>query len=101
MPIVIHDESRNPFHEAERLMAFAKEHPDLQYLASTLRDAARVQSLAHRYVVDEAALGWKLYFDQAARLWRKAYGWTPMARCRKLAAKAMAIAVREEVAAHP
>jgi hypothetical protein len=76
------------------LVVFARQAPDLAFTRQAMLDASRVAAKEKRYSSDGFARGWRNWYDDAAKLFRKQYGWTPLAKARERAAEAEAHNIR-------
>lgn len=69
------------------LMVFARANDDLAFTRRALIDASVVAMKEKRYSSDGFQRGWKNWYDDAAKLFRKEHGWTPLAKARTMASE--------------
>lgn len=95
MPVlVIQSKDRSVKDEMALLMAFARKNTDLAFMRQAMLDASRIAIKEKRYSSDGFSRGWRQWYDDAAKLFRREYGWTPLAKAREFAAEADAHAAR-------
>ena len=85
--LIIHSRERSTSDEMTLLMAFAREADELAFMRKAMLDASRVALESGSYSSDGFQRGWKNWYDDAAKLFRRKYGWTPLAKAREKAAE--------------
>lgn len=87
MPIhIVQQWERDTVGEATELAAFAEGMAPLMGMRDTFTLGSRERIREGRFAMDTEAVTWKLFWDEAAKHFKRAYGYLPTAKARKLLA---------------
>jgi hypothetical protein len=86
MPInIVQQWERDVLAEAEELHAFAEDMADLQGMRSLFTAGTR-ERMERGVSLDGESQSWKLFWDEAAKRFKRKFGYLPVAKARQLLA---------------
>lgn len=91
---LVPDSARNVQQEALELDAFCRTHPELTFAQDVLIQETRRRVRTKQYSTADATEVWRMIYEQAGKLWKKSYGYIPLAKSRHLAATNRAVQER-------